>query len=297
MTRYGRGKHTLFRPRTTDALLPPLGRFLFEVSGEHGPAAFVRRLGTALVIGAAFAVGAIVSRDLPAVAVVSRWGAICFFVIAAWIVVLKILMIGFHYLTMRRYFKKHDASPIECREADFSNETCPTLLKFDKELEVLGVHRVCDLAMGSPPGFWLGRRVYAIGDASIDLMLHNGAVNQSSFPPIPLVTVLTRFRDGRFYYTVTYPVYRNWAPSIRTGRCLLDGEGIDEMLATHRRDVDKLVSAGAVPVAPENTASAVIELVGRTHEEGRELWRKSPYSWADAVRQAFEVCRKEFRSH
>ncbi len=66
------------------------------------------------------------------------------------------------------------------------------------------------------------------------------------------------------------------------------------MLAAHRHEVEKLKSAGAVVIAPENTAPAVIEQICHTHE-GRELWQKSPFSWADAVRQAFEICQKEFR--
>jgi hypothetical protein len=237
-----------------------------------------------------------VSRDLLRIAGVAHWGAICFFVLAAWIAVLKLGIIVFNYIWMRRSLRKYYSAPIEWREADFSNETWPTLLKFDKELEALGARRVCDLSFESSPGLRIGSCVYLSGDASVDLMLQNGGANFSSFPPIPLVTVSTRFRDGAGYYTVTTPVYRKWSRSIRAGQCLLDGEGIDEVLAAHRREIDKLVSAGAVPVAPENTASAVIELVGRTHEEGRELWQKSPYSWADAVRQAFEVCRKEFGS-
>jgi hypothetical protein len=293
--RYGRAKHTLFRPRSTDALLPPLGRFLFEGS-QHSPASFARRVGIALVSGLALTVGAIASRGLPEVAFVARWGAICFFAIAAWIVILKLLIIGFHYLTMRRYLKRHYATPLECQETDLSHETWPTLLKFDKELERLGARRVCDLSFESPPAFWLGRRVYVIGDASVDLMLHNGATNSLAFPAVPLLTVSTRFSDGCAHHTTTIPVYRKWSSTIRTGRCLLNGEGIDEMLTSHRHDVDTLKRDGAVPIPPEITAADVIKQICRAHEESREMWRKAPYSLADAVRQAFEICCKEFRS-
>ncbi len=122
------------------------------------------------------------------------------------------------------FAEKALCGPHQCREADFSSEAWPTLLKFDKELELLGARRVCDLSFESPPGFRLGSRVYISGNASVDLMLHNGAANLSSFPPIPLVTVSTRFRDGVFY-TLTAPVYRKLSRSIRSGRCLLDGGG------------------------------------------------------------------------
>jgi len=80
-----------------------------------------------------------------------------------------------------------------------------------------------------------------------------------------------------------------------TRRCLLNEGGIDELLALHRRHVEKLIAEGAVPVAPPMTAAAILDEMRQDFEENREAWQKSPYSWGDALHDAFKICRRDAR--
>jgi hypothetical protein len=81
---------------------------------------------------------------------------------------------------------------------------------------------------------------------------------------------------------------------VEPNRMLLNAGSAAEVLAAHRRHVDKLIAAGAFPKTPPMTPAAVIEQLRERYREGRELRKKSPFSWADAVHAAFKVCRREY---
>ncbi|HUE17037.1 MAG TPA: hypothetical protein VMR25_22860 [Planctomycetaceae bacterium] len=66
-------------------------------------------------------------------------------------------------------------------------------------------------------------------------------------------------------------------------------------MALHRRFVDKLIADGAIPMPPPKTPAALLNHLRQLHEEGREAWQRSPYSWGDAVHDAFKLCRRDAR--
>ena len=114
------------------------------------------------------------------------------------------------------------------------------------------------------------------------------------FPPMPLLIISTRFADGRRHITLNHPQYRKATRPTNTVRCLLTNGGPHETWALHRKHVDRMIAAGAVPVPPPTTPAQVLALQLEEFEESRATWHKVPYSWSDAFHDAFKICRREF---
>jgi hypothetical protein len=285
----------LFVSHANERKIMRITRQLAEHPDEHGLVSFLRRLGIALLSCAVFATIAIVDRDSLLIAALSGIAAAYMLKNAASIVWQKVRRVQRYYRAMRSGLGALYSGPIEYRECDLVNDKTPSLLKYSAEVEAAGASHVCDLQIVSARGTRDGNRFYALGDARVSIGLIRATAINSYFPAMPVAIVSTRFKDGRRHFTMTRPVYRKRSRPEISGRCLIEDEGIDELLALHRREVDRLIDAGAVPVPPQRTAAGLIDEMRREHEENRAAWSKSPYSWGDAVHEAFGICRREYR--
>src|SRR5262249_39668973 len=115
------------------------------------------------------------------------------------------------------------------------------------------------------------------------------------FPASPILVLSTRFKDGKRHWTMNRARYRKPTRPEFTGRCLTKEAGLEDLLDVHRREVRKLVDAGRVIEPPETTSAVVLARMKREHDEAREAWYKAPYSWMDAIHEAFKICRKAYR--
>jgi hypothetical protein len=196
---------------------------------------------------------------------------------------------------MREGFGRLYSMPTEPVHVDLSNDYTPTLLKCTAELEALGARHVCDVSIRSGASTPMeGNRYFVLGDASIALGLLRRWENLLFFPAKPILLATTRFGDGRKHITLNQPIFRKKVRAENTVRCLLTDDGMGELLALHRQRVDRLIAGGAIAVPPPLNAEEVFAQMRQVHEEKREIWARSPYSWGDALHGAFKVCRREY---
>jgi hypothetical protein len=109
-----------------------------------------------------------------------------------------------------------------------------------------------------------------------------------------VLLLVTRFKDGHRHVTSITPEYRKLRRPNVSRRCVLSARGVEEVLAVHRRRLDKLGSTGSVPLPPPQTTAAIVERLVEQDQENRERWKRYPYSWGDAAHAAFKVCRREY---
>ena len=177
---------------------------------------------------------------------------------------------------------------------DLSTDQTPTLVKLSADLVALGGRHICDLSITVGEKVLHANRFYAIGDSTVALGLLRKTENLSFFPAMPVLAASTRFSDGRQHQTVNQPVYRRKTNVHVTRRCFLGVGGSYELFALHRQRVDRLITAGANPVPAPTSAAQVIELMRQDHEDSQKAWRTSPYSYGDAIHEAFKIFRREY---
>jgi hypothetical protein len=288
------GKRGLFLSQGDQRRVMRMIRRRVEAMDERGPAAFVRRLGVPLLASAGLSALAVIAfRDFPALALPCGLGALWTFATAARVAWMKFVRIRSYRTRMRKNLGTIHSAPFEHTPIDLSGDKDPTFLKYAAELEELGARHICDLNYKSARRTGDGSRYYVIDDALVAIGLLRKTEKHLYFPARALLIVVTEFRDGRLQVTTNYPHYRKSSGDFSRS-CVLNARGAAEVLAAHRRDVDKLKAAGASPTAPPLTATAVIELLHERNLKAAERWKKSPYSWGDAVHEAFKVCRREY---
>jgi len=192
---------------------------------------------------------------------------------------------------MRRGLGELYSSKLQTKVLDLSGSKSPSLLKATAEIEALGGKFVCDISPRSKGG---EARIFAIADAQAAVSLLNSSENLQYFPAKLSFIFTTRFADGTRHATLSRPIYRKRSNPKTTARCLLTEGGAAEVWGLHRRHVDRRLAAGAVPIAPAVTAEEVLKQQAEEFEEGRVTWEHSPYSWTDALHNAFKVCRREY---
>jgi hypothetical protein len=114
------------------------------------------------------------------------------------------------------------------------------------------------------------------------------------FPGLPSLILVTRFADGRAYYTLNHAIYRRHSDPNHFTRCLINNESFEQQLAAHRRKIDPQIAAGATPLPPAQTPAATLEAQNQDFEDGRSRWQTHPYSLSDALRNAFKICPREY---
>jgi len=265
-----------------------------EMMDERGPAAFVRRLGVPLLASAGLSTLTVIcAAECPALTLPCGVGALWMFLRASRIAWMKFERIYSFRRRMRRSLATLYSAPTEYSPIDLSRDENPALVKYTAELEDLGARHICDLQYKSARRIGDGGRYYILGDALVVMSHLRKTEKYLFFPARPVLIISTEFRDGRRHYTVNQPDYRKSSRPEFSRRCVLNAGGAAEVLAAHRRHVDKLVAAGASPTAPPLTEAAVIELLRQRNQEARESRKASRYSWGDAIHEAFKVCRRE----
>lgn len=294
MAAFGNEGDRLFLGGREERLTMWIVRQVVEMPDEHGPAALARRLALPLAGASIFiAVPAVCGARFPT-------GFICLLIVAgllliAWRVAWqKLGRVRRYYKAMRAGLGKLYSKPATYEVIDLSSDRTPTLLKSTAELKSLGARHVCDVKIETAKSVLDGNRVFAIGDATASLGLLRKTDKLVFFPAKPVIILSTRFADGRRHSTTNRPIYRKRSRPQVTARCLPEEGEAHEVFARHRRHVDRLIAAGGVPIPPATNPEQVLERMRTEHEEGREAWQRAPYSWGDALHDAFKICRREY---
>lgn len=265
-----------------------------EPPGEHGPAAFARRLGVPVLMAAALvAVGLTAELPLPALVLlltivgVSLWAA-------ARVILIKVKRVRTYLNGMRQALGILHTQPVLFQLADLSNNQEPSFLKCCQELEAMGAEPVCDFTITTTRGVLDAHRMFRLGTHSVVVGVLRKYETFEHFPGIPTIRLTTRFEDEWSHGTVNQPIYRKLHSSNSSCRCLVDRGGVDETVALHFRHVDQLIAAGKVPSPPTSNPQQALKELEDEHALGNELWKKFPYSWGDALHDAFKYCRREY---
>jgi hypothetical protein len=289
------GSH-LFRARRDERLVMWLTRHRAEMPDDRGPTGFARRLTLPLLLAACcIAIAALNQNSLP-VTVLSCGTAAYLIYSAGRIAYRKMQRVCLYYTRMRAGLGALYSTPVAYEQIDLSDDETPTLRKASMELVALGARHVCDVKITTSKSVYDGNRIFALDGATVSVSLLRKTENLQLFPPRPSLIFTTRFANGHRHVTLNKPLYRKSSRPQVTARCVLKEVAPEELLSLHRRHVDKLIAAGCIPVAPPDNAAAVLAHLRMEHEEGRQTWQTSPYSWGDAFHNAFKICRREYLS-
>jgi hypothetical protein len=293
---YFRGEcRKLFPSQGDERRVMRLVRAQVEMMDERGPAAFLRRLGVPLLAFAALAAltAFLFTKDLP-LALPCGLGALWMLSRAARIAWMKFKRMHRFRNRMRKNLATIYSAPTEYIPVDLSGDENPTLVKYSAELADLGCRHICDLKYKSAKRIGDGSRYYVADNALVTMSHLRQTEKHLFFPARPVLIISTDFRDGRRHYTVNQPEYRKSSRPDFSRRCVLNAGGAAEVLAAHRRHIEKLIAAGAAPKSLPLTETAVIELLRERNQEARENSKNSRCSWGDAMHEAFRVCRREY---
>jgi hypothetical protein len=214
---------------------------------------------------------------------------------AGGIIWLKLRRIRRYYKAMRTGIGKLYSAPITSEVVDVSAEHSPTRTKYTADLQAIGARYICDMRINSARGALDANRFFALNNMTVVLGLLRKTENLQFFPSQPILFVTTRFKDGTRHLTVNRTLHRKPHNRKATARCMLDDTGsLEQLLALHRKHVERLISTGRVPNPPPATAQQVAENLRTDHEDSQELWKQYPYSWGDAIHEGFNICRREY---
>jgi hypothetical protein len=198
------------------------------------------------------------------------------------------------YKGMRNSLGKLYSGPIQMKVADHSNDATPTVLKTTSDIFAIGGKMFCDFNVTTPSPKTVGVRVFILDHMFIETTVVRLAAPFVKFPPDPVIVLNTRFTDGRRHGTIWRKAYRKRVNLSVSGQSMNEQGSLQDMIDTHRRAVDRMIASGAVPFTPQ-TPEEYIALHQQEHMTACENWAKSPYSWADALHEAFGICRREYR--
>lgn len=269
-------------------------RAKFELPDDRHPLAFARRVGTPLLIVIVAVVAAVWFRNYAE-------SAMLFLVVAAIVAYRPITRLRHKFSRILAYrktmcasYKKLYSGPIDLREVDLSTQPIPMMEKLTSDLQELGARRAFDVAFTTSASVFDANRIFILGDTSIVALLVRNHENLQFFPPRPSLVASTRFRSGGRHATMNRPYYRRSGVPRYTLRCLNPDANARELLEAHQRSVKNRSDAGEQIIPPPLTVSAHAETVKANHELNKAAWKRSPYSWSDAIREVFDVCRREF---
>jgi hypothetical protein len=287
------GRH-LFIARSDEKKVMRLVRHRIELPDDRGPWAFIRRLALPLVPGIMLVCTAFFYQNSPGVMLLCVMGAAIGLAAGARIVWKKFGRIRAYFARMRKGLGTLYSKPVEYRQIDLSGEKTPTLVKCSRELEELGARHLYDFSMATAKSFYDGNRLYVLGDATIGIALLRTTESYILFPPRPILLAVTRFRSGNRHVTLNHPRYRTRKSLHITVRCLPYYGWAEEVVKLHQQRVERLISGGAKPLPAPRTIAEHLDWLQQEHEEGRQMWQKHPYSWSDALHDAFKVCPREY---
>jgi hypothetical protein len=291
--RLGKGSRDLFRGRLEQWTVVCIARFLAEMPDEKNIAGFLRRALTPLVLGLVVA-GIPFALHVPPPAATIYVGIILFS-LTAWVVLTKAASIRRYRRSRRSGQYDLYSKPVRYRQVDVSNDPTPTLVQASADLEALGAQHIVDLDLdvGDAVAFH-GNRVFTVVGATafVGMLRKTGLL--TSFPAKPAIVLSTRFTDGRRHITTTHRHHETQRLEHVSTRCLPEEGNLRDLIDLHCRHVERLIAQGAVALPPPQTPAQAIDEMRRGDEEERQAWQRAPYSWADALRFAFEICPREY---
>ena len=294
---HGRVGKDLFVSVSADRKTGLLARQIAEFPEDRGPKAFLIRI-LCLPLAALFALSIVVgevqgkpaSENHAAIATGFLW-----LTGVTWIIGKKIKNISRRRSVLRAGLGKLYAQPLNYHQEDFSDYSEPGWLMCCAELEAMGAQHMCDFSAPSFSLYGRGARIYAWGNANVMLTVMEKTGHFLLFPGKPVIAATTHFADGRDHSSVNGDGYQRLRDPLDSKRCLTNSDSICDILELHKREVDKMIAAGAKPVPAHSCFAEVAEKAATSHEENCEWWRKRPTSWGDAIYGAFDICRREFR--
>lgn len=283
----------LFTPSRQSKVTTWLIRQLAEMPDDREVGAFIRRFGAPLALG----VGIILISLMPSisieVAILLLLAAGIMLFVSARVLLQKFTHVKTYHSRMRETKNALYSNPIIFMVIDLRDETTPSFLKCCRELEEIGATRICDYSIMTGNGLFDGNRRYAFGSHSVTVGLLRKFGKHAHFPALPVLSIFTKFQDGWIHRTFNHPIRRRNHNPNQSIRCLAERGDLHEMIDFHLRHVDKLIAGGKAPAPPASTGHTVQEEHEKIHEQGKELWSKYPYSWKDAVYDAFKLCPRE----
>lgn len=287
-------KSPMFTSSRASKVIVWLMRRLSELPDEHGLAAFVRRLGVPLLLAAALTtVSAATTLPLGVLVVLLAIAGICLWA-AVRVFANKFSRVRQYYRGMRDGLGILHTRPVVFELSDLSNDTTPSLLKCSEELEAIGAVPVCDFKVTTARNVLDTYRQFSLGMHIVVVGVLKKFGTLEHFPGVPILRLTTHFQDGWTHGTTNHPVYRKSNLPNSSFRCLAERGGVDETVALHLRQVDRLISSGKIPSPPPSTPQQALAEHEKEHVRSDELWEKFPYSWGDALHDAFKYCRREY---
>jgi len=264
-----------------------------ELPDDRQIGGFVKRMGVPLALGASFiAISFIPSISFEFLVLLLLVAGTMLF-ISARVALKKFQRVKSYHTAMRKAKNAFYSNPFTFKFIDLSEDLTPSLLKCCRDLEDMGATRVCDYSIATGAALPGGSRRYALGSHSVSVALLRKFIKHDHFPALPVLSIFTKFQDGWIHRTFNHPIRRRNHNPNQSIRCLAERGELHEMIDFHLRHVDKLIAGGKVPAPPASTGQAVMQEHEKIHEQGKELWKKYPYSWKDAVYDAFKLCPRE----
>jgi hypothetical protein len=291
---FGRRFKTFFVTLKFEKKVMRLIRKRSEMPDDRGPLAFARRAGLPLLGAAAFGIGVVICRFSSLLMILLGLNMALFAVQSARVIWAKLQKVRRIHRVMRASLDRNFSAPAEYCQTDLSEDKTSTLLKYFEEIAALGAKHLCDVAIKTKTHAFDSTRTYTLENVSLRIGLLRQSESQLYFPPKPLLFAVTSFSGGGRHTTVDHALYRRQSRPSTTARCLLNSAGPQEVLEAHRLHVQTLVAKGLVPLPPSTSVDEELQRMRTLGQESREARQKSPYSWGDAVHQAFKVCRREY---
>jgi hypothetical protein len=210
--------------------------------------------------------------------------------------------VGSHYVNMRAALRRVYARQVRFLPIDLAAVGAlpdPHAAKYAAEVEALGGRHYLDVTHDPPPSGTSYIRQFALPEDAtyVSLLLLYGTSNGFVlFPARATLMVTTYFDNGeRLTSSNSGMGYRKKLDPRVTARSYDDAEDPADLLARHRRELERLLGEGR-RVQPLMGPEELLRRIERDHEEARErLARYGYWRWGDALRQTFGLIRPEYR--
>jgi hypothetical protein len=205
-----------------------------------------------------------------------------------------------YYTSMRRALRKVYTQGVSFHKVDLAALgvlSDPTVVKFSRELEDRGCRPYVDIRSDPGPDGTSYTRIFLWPEEHtyVHLLLLLSTRQFQLFPAKPTLLLTTYFADGRRLSTANAGLgYRKQLNERVTVRYFMDCGDPEAMLDRHRRLLHRLLGEGQ-RLAPVMSPQGLLDRMVREHDEARELAeRRGYYSWGDALRQTFDLPRREY---
>jgi hypothetical protein len=182
--------------------------------------------------------------------------------------------------------------PVDWRAQPAAHD--PYARKLSSELEAAGAVHCFDFQTHQLPGDLNNvGRAYILPDchAYIFLSVLLGQTELKYFPALVLFNIVTYFDGNRSFTTITGVAYREMRMKTSFARALTGETDPTVLIRHHREDVRGQIAKGRVPKPVD--PSKILETMSFEHDYSKRFYaNRKPYSWGDALHEAFGIDRK-----